>query len=80
MRYCKSSAWWEHQSNTGLPQQQQQQKKKKKERKRKISNRQFNLPSKSIKKEEQIEPKVSRRKGILKIREEMKGDERNRRK
>ena len=44
-------------------------------KKKKNLKSKFNLPSKSIKKEEQTKPKVSRRKEILKIREEINRDE-----
>ena len=60
MGCCKSSAQREIHSDTGLPQ-----------KKRKISNQQLNLPPKELEKEEQKRPKVSRRKEIIKIKEEI---------
>ena len=60
MGCCKSSAQREIHSNTGLPQ-----------KRRKISNQQLNLPPKRTEKEEQTKRKVSRRKEIIKIREEI---------
>ena len=54
----KSSSKWEVYSDTGLPQE-----------KRKISNKQPNLPSKGIRKKEQTKPKFSLMKEIIKKRE-----------
>ena len=48
-------------SNTGLPQ-----------KRRKISNQKLNPSPKCIRKKEQIKPKVSRRREIIKIKEEIK--------
>ena len=45
--------------------------KKKKKRKRKISKQQLNIPQKELEKEEQAKPKVTRRKEIIKIREQI---------
>ena len=41
------------------------------QKRRKISNQQLNLPLKESEKEEQTKPKVSRRKDIIKIAEEI---------
>ena len=41
------------------------------QKRRKISNQQLNLPLKELEKEEQTKPKVSRRKDIIKIAEEI---------
>ena len=60
MGCSKSSSKREDYSNTILPQER-----------RKISNKQPNLTPKAIEKEEQKNPKVSRRKEIIKIRSEI---------
>ena len=59
MESTKSSSKREIYSSTGLPQER-----------RKISNKQYNLPYKVIRKG-RIKPKVSRRKEIIKIRMEI---------
>ena len=60
MRCRKSSSKREVYSNTILPQET-----------KKISNKQPNLHLKQLEKEEQKNPKVSRRKEIIKIRSEI---------
>jgi len=60
MGYIKSSSKREVYSNIGLPQER-----------RKISSKQSKLPPKRIRKKKNIKPKVSRMKGIIKIREEI---------
>ena len=59
MGCCISSLQREVHSDMGLPQ-----------KRRKIRNQQLNLPPKRLEKE-QSKPKVSRRKEIMKIREEI---------
>ena len=61
MGCSKSSSRREVYSNTGLPSET-----------RKTLNKQPKLPSKELEKEEQTKPKVSRRKEIIKIRQEIK--------
>ena len=61
MEHCKSSANGKAHSNTGLPQET-----------RKKSNN-LTLHLKQLEKEEMKNPRVSRRKGILKIRAEING-------
>ena len=60
MGCCKSSAQQEIHSNSGLP-----------EKRRKISNQRLNPPPKELENKEKTKPKVSRRKEIIKIREEI---------
>ena len=60
MGHCKSSAKGKIHSNTGIPQEA-----------RKKSNKQPNLHLKQLEKEEMENPRVSRRKEILKIRAEI---------
>ena len=60
MRHCKSNAQREIPSNTGLPQ---------KEEKYQINN--LTLHLNELEKEKQTQPKFSRRKGIIKIKEEI---------
>ena len=60
MGCSKSSPKREVHSDTGLPQKT-----------RKISNKQPNLPPKRSRKNKQTKPKVSTRKEIIKIREEI---------
>ena len=61
MRYCKSGSWREAHSNTSLYQKS-----------RKISNNlTYHLKELEKKKKELAKPKVRRRKGILKIGEEI---------
>ena len=64
MGHCKSSAKEKVHGNTGLPQET---------RKNKINN--LTLHLKQIEKEEMKNPRVSRRKEILKIRTEINGEE-----
>ena len=59
MGHCKSSAKWKGQSNTGLPEETE---------KSQINN--LTLQLKQLEKKEMKNPRVSRRKGILKIRAE----------
>ena len=61
MGYCKSSAKGKVHSNTGIPQETR--------KKNQINN--LTLYVKQLEKEETKNPKVSRRKEILKIRAEM---------
>ena len=64
MGHCKSSAKGKVHSNTGLPQET-----------RKKSTRQPNSTPKAIEKEEMKNPRVSRRKEILKARAEINAKE-----
>ena len=64
MGYCKSSAKGKVHSNTGLPQEM---------RKSQINNLTVHL--KQLEKEEMKNPRVSRRKGNLKIRAEINAKE-----
>ena len=61
MGFHKSGSYWEVHSNTGLSQK----------KRRKISNHNLTCHPKELEKEEQTKPKVSRRKEIIKIREEI---------
>ena len=63
MGLSKSSSKREVYSNTILPQET-----------RKISNKHITLHLKQLEKEEQTKPKVSRRKEIIKVRAEIKGN------
>ena len=67
MAYCKSSAKGKVHSNTGLPQEM---------RKSQINNLTVHL--KQLEKEEMKNPRVSRRKEILKIRAETNAKEQKR--
>ena len=60
MGCSKSGTKREVYSNTGLPQET-----------RKISNKQSNIHLKELEKEEQVKPKINRRKEIIKIRAEI---------
>ena len=64
MGHCKSSPKGKVHSNTGTPQET-----------RKKSNKQPNSTHKQLKKEEMKNPRVSRRKEILKIRAEINSKE-----
>ena len=64
MRHCKSSAKGKVHSNTGIPQET---------RKKSINN--LTLHLKQLEKEEMKNPRVSRRKVILKIRAEINAKE-----
>ena len=63
MGHCKSSAKWKVHRNTGIPQEA-----------RKKSNN-LTLHLKQLKKEEMENPRISRRKEILKIRAEINAKE-----
>ena len=64
MGHCKSSAKWKGQSNTGLPEETE---------KSQINN--LTLQLKQLEKKEMKNPRVSRRKGIIKIKAEINAKE-----
>ena len=64
MGHCKSSAKWKGQSNTGLPEETE---------KSQINN--LTLQLKQLEKKEMQNPRVSRRKGIIKIKAEINAKE-----
>ena len=64
MGHCKSSAKWKGQSNTGLPEETE---------KSQINN--LTLQLKQLEKKEMKNPRVSRRKEVLKIRAEINAKE-----